>query len=112
MLTFVFYPWFKKYYSKILSLVYIYQSRISRKTFKIGLAISRDFKSARFCQAYYRDDGFYPKVVLIWELAPRQIFKLFPANIWIFKFFFLMILAIKIILDYTYGLLNILEFFI
>ena len=25
------------------------------------------------------------KVILIWEITPRQIFKLFPANIWIFK---------------------------
>ena len=39
------------------------------------------------------------KVVLIWELALRQIFKLFPANIWILKLFFLMVFAIKMTLD-------------
>ena len=30
------------------------RSRNSRETFKIGLAISRDLKSARFCQPYSR----------------------------------------------------------
>ena len=33
--------------------------------------------------------------LLIWELAPAQIFNLFPANIWILKFFFLTIFTIK-----------------
>ena len=33
------------------------------------------------------------KVVLICELAPTYISNLFPANIWILKFFFLMIFA-------------------
>ena len=50
------------------------------------------------------------KVVLIWELEPTQIFKLFPANSWILKLSFLKIFAINIILDDIYGLLNILEF--
>ena len=43
--------------------------------------------------------------LLIWELAPTRIFKLFPANIWILKFFFLMVFATKMILDNTYWLL-------
>ena len=50
------------------------------------------------------------KVVIIWDLALTQIFNLFPANIWILKWFFLVIFAIKMSLDNTYGLLNILEF--
>ena len=49
------------------------------------------------------------KVVIIWKTAPTQIFKLFPANIWILEVFFLMIFAIKLILNDTYGLLNIHE---
>ena len=48
------------------------------------------------------------KVELISKLAPTHIFKLFPANIWIFKFFIIMILAVKMCLDNTYGLMNIL----
>ena len=48
------------------------------------------------------------KVKLISKPAPTHIFKLFPANIWIFKFFIIMILAVKMCLDNTYGLLNIL----
>ena len=34
------------------------------------------------------------KVVLIWELAPTRIFKLFPANIGNFEILFLMVFAI------------------
>ena len=40
--------------------------------------------------------------------APTHIFKLFPANIWIFKFFIIMMLAVKMCLDNNYGLLNLL----
>jgi hypothetical protein len=40
--------------------------------------------------------------------TPTHIFKLFPANICIFKFFIIMILAVKMCLDNTCGLLNIL----
>ena len=40
----------------------------------------------------------------------KKYFKLFPANIWIFKFFFLVVFAIKMLLDNTYALLNLLEF--
>ena len=49
------------------------------------------------------------KVVLISKPALRHDFIVFPANIWIFKFFFLMVFALKMILDNTYGLLNLLE---
>ena len=34
----------------------------------------------------------------------------FPAKIWIFKFFFLMVFVIKMLLDNTYGLPNLFEF--
>ena len=36
-------------------------------------------------------------------------FKLFPANIWTLKFCFLIVFAIKMLLDKPYGLLNLLE---
>ena len=39
----------------------------------------------------------------------RQV-NVFPANIWISKLFFLMVFAIKMILDNTYGLPNLFEF--
>ena len=39
-----------------------------------------------------------------------HIFKLFSANIWIFKFFIIMNLAVKMCLDNTKALLNILQF--
>ena len=45
-----------------------------------------------------------------WDLESGHEFKLFPANIWIFKLVFLMVFAIKMLLDYTYWLLNLLEF--
>ena len=41
-----------------------------------------------------------------WDLFSGHKFKLFPANIWILKFFFLMVFAIKMILENIYGLLN------
>ena len=50
------------------------------------------------------------KVVLIWEPEWRHDFNVFPAKFWIFKFFFLMIFAIKMLLDNIYGLLNLFEF--
>ena len=37
-------------------------------------------------------------------LAPGKDFKLFSANIWILKFFFLMVFDIKMVLDNTYEL--------
>ena len=40
----------------------------------------------------------------------RHDFKSFPTNIQIQKFFFLIFFAIKILLDNTYGLLDLLEF--
>ena len=41
----------------------------------------------------------------------RNEFKLFPANICIFEWFFLIVFAIKMLLDKSYGtLLNLLEF--
>ena len=36
--------------------------------------------------------------------------SIFPANIWIVKFFILIVFAIKLLLDKPYGLLNLLEF--
>ena len=50
------------------------------------------------------------KVKLIWEPALNQEFTGFPTNIWIFKFFFLLVFAIKMLLDNNYGLMNLLEF--
>ena len=50
------------------------------------------------------------KVVLIWEHEWRQDFNVFPAKIWIFIFFFLVVFAIKMLLDNTYGLPNLFEF--
>ena len=52
----------------------------------------------------------YTKVELIWEPALNQQLTGFPANIWIFKLFFLMVFAIKMLLNNSYGLLNLLEF--
>ena len=52
----------------------------------------------------------FPKVEFSWNLESGHEFKLFPANIWIFKLVFLMVFAIKMLLDYTYWLLNLLEF--
>ena len=46
------------------------------------------------------------KVEIIWEPACNHDFNVFPANIWIFKFFFLLVFAIKMLLDNTYGLPN------
>ena len=40
----------------------------------------------------------------------RHEFKLFPTNILIFKLYFLSIFDIKILLNKSYGLLNLLEF--
>ena len=45
-----------------------------------------------------------------WDLEWGHNFKLFTTNIWIFKFFFLIDFAIKMLLDNTYGLLNLLYF--
>ena len=46
-----------------------------------------------------------------WDLESGHEFKLFSSNNWIFKFFFLMVFAIKMLLDNNiYGLLNLLEF--
>ena len=45
-----------------------------------------------------------------WDLETGHEFKLFPANIWIFKLFFLMVFTIKMLLVNIYGLLNLLEF--
>ena len=50
------------------------------------------------------------KVEFSSDLELRNEFKLFPANILIFKFFFLIVFAIKMLLDKPYGLLNLLEF--
>ena len=50
------------------------------------------------------------KGIVSLELVWKYEFKLFPANIWIFKFFFLIDFAIKMLLDNTYGLLNLLYF--
>ena len=50
------------------------------------------------------------KVELIWRPALNQEFTGFPAKIWIFKLFFLMVFGIKMLLDNAYGLLNLLEF--
>ena len=52
----------------------------------------------------------FSKVEFSSELALRIEFKLFPANIWIFKLFFLIVFTIKMLLDKAYGLLNLLEF--
>ena len=49
------------------------------------------------------------KVVLISKPALRHDFNVFPTNIYFFKLFFLMVLALKMILGNTYGLLNLLE---
>ena len=43
---------------------------------------------------------------LTWNLD----INVFPAKIWIFKFFSLMVFAIKMLLDNTYGLPNLFEF--
>ena len=51
-----------------------------------------------------------PKVELIWEPALNQQFTGFPAKIWIFKLFLIMVFAIKVLLNNAYGLLNLLEF--
>ena len=40
----------------------------------------------------------------------KYYFTVFPAKIWIFKFFLLTIFAIKMLLDNTQGLLNLFEF--
>ena len=54
---------------------------------------------------------YMSKVELIWELVLNQEFTGFPAKIWIFRFFFLMVLAIKKhFKNNAYGLLNLLEF--
>ena len=53
---------------------------------------------------------YLPKVVVISDLRSRNEFKLFPSNIWIFKFFILIVFAIKMLLDKPYRLLNPLEF--
>ena len=50
------------------------------------------------------------KVCVSWDLESVHKFKLFPANIWIFKLVFLIVLVIKMLLDYTYELLNLFEF--
>ena len=50
------------------------------------------------------------KVKFFSDLELRNKFKLFPTNILIFKFFFLIVFAIKMLLDKPYGLLNLLEF--
>ena len=59
---------------------------------------------------YAHAAGYVAKVELIWEPALNQEFTGFPAKIWIFKFFFLMVFAIKMFLNNAYGLLNLLEF--
>ena len=53
---------------------------------------------------------YMSKVEFIWELVLNQEFTGFPAKILIFKFFFLMVFAIKMLLNNAYGLLNRLEF--
>ena len=55
-------------------------------------------------------DIYATKVEFSSDLELRNEFKLFPANIWIFKFFFLLVFAIKMLLDKPYGLLNLLDF--
>ena len=50
------------------------------------------------------------KVELIWKPALNQEYTGFPAKIWISKCYFLMVFAIKMLLDNAYGLLNLLEF--
>ena len=50
------------------------------------------------------------KVKVFWEPALNQELAGFSANIWIFKFCFLMVFAIKMLLDNTYGSLNLFEF--
>ena len=64
------------------------------------------FKRSNF-RAFSQPKLAITKVELISKSAPTHVFKLFPANIWIFKLF-IMILAVKMCLDNTYVLLNIL----
>ena len=45
-----------------------------------------------------------------WDPEWRHDFNVFPTKIWIFKFFFLMVFAIKMLLDNIYGLPNHFEF--
>ena len=53
---------------------------------------------------------YITKVILIWEHEWRQDFNVFPAKVWIFKIFFLVVFAINMLLDNTYGLPNLFEF--
>ena len=57
---------------------------------------------------YYRT-YFHIKGSFSWDLESGHELKLFPANIWIFKLFFLMVFAIKMLLDKIYGFLNLVE---
>ena len=57
----------------------------------------------------FRPQKKNPKVEFSSDLELRNEFKLFPANIWIFKFFFIIVFAMKMLLDKPYGLLNPLE---
>ena len=54
--------------------------------------------------------SFSTKVKVSSESESGHKFKFFPANIWIFKLVFHIVFAIKMLLDYTSGLLNFLEF--
>ena len=53
---------------------------------------------------------FETKGGVSWDPEWRHDFNEFPAKIWIFKLFFLMVFAIKMLLDNTYGLPNLFEF--
>ena len=55
-------------------------------------------------------DIYATKVEFSSDLELRNEFKLFPANIWIFKFFFLIVFTITMLLDKPHGLLNLREF--
>ena len=53
----------------------------------------------------------FTKVEVSSESESGHEFKFFPTNIWIFKFIFLIVFTIKMLLDYTStALLNLLEF--
>ena len=62
-----------------------------------------------FCVFFFLS-SILSKVEFSSDSVLRNETKLFPANIWIFKFFFLIVFAIKMLLDKSYGLLNLLEF--